>query len=67
MLHAIALPCYTEPLVNIVKPDRPNIFYRNVTCKMTVELIENYIINDNPLPQYAFGPLEKKRLKELPT
>ncbi|MDO9109209.1 MAG: NADH-ubiquinone oxidoreductase-F iron-sulfur binding region domain-containing protein, partial [Desulfatirhabdiaceae bacterium] len=55
-------PCYTEPLVNIVKPDRPNIFYRNVTSKMAVELIESYIINDNPLPQYAFGTLGEKRI-----
>ena len=33
-------PCYAEPLVNIAKPDRPNIFYRNVTSKMAIELIE---------------------------
>ncbi len=50
-------PCYAEPLVNIVKSDRPNIFYRNVNSKIAVELIENYLINDNPLPQYALGTL----------
>ena len=55
-------PCYTEPLVNIVKPDGPNIFYKNVTSKMAVELIENYIIHDNPMPQYAFGTLGEKRI-----
>jgi NADH-quinone oxidoreductase subunit F len=55
-------PCYTEPLVNILKPDRPNIFYRNVTCKMAAELVEYYIVNDNPLPQYAFGTLGETKI-----
>jgi len=58
-------PCYAEPLVNIVKPDRPNIFYRNVTSKMAVELIENYVINDNPLPQYALGTLGGKKIEGI--
>lgn len=55
-------PCFAEPLVNIVKPGRPGVFYRNVTSKMAVELIDNYVVNDNPLPQYALGTLGENRI-----
>jgi NADH-quinone oxidoreductase subunit F len=50
-------PCYTEPLINIIKPGGPNIFYKNVTGKIAGELVENYIANDDPMPQYALGAL----------
>ncbi len=55
-------PCFAEPLINIAKPGRPNILYRNVTGKMAVELVENYIINDDPSPQYAFGTLGEGKI-----
>lgn len=55
-------PCFAEPLVNIVKPGRPGVFYRNVTSEMAVELIDNYVVNDNPLPQYALGTLGENRI-----
>ena len=50
-------PCYTEPLINIIKPGGPNIFYGNVTDKRATELVENYIAGDDPMPQYALGSL----------
>jgi len=40
--------CYAEPLVDIIKPNRPRICYRNVTPEIIPQLIEDYIINDNP-------------------
>ena len=36
--------CYAEPLVGIVKPGRPNIWYRNVTPERAKELIEGYLV-----------------------
>jgi NADH:ubiquinone oxidoreductase subunit F (NADH-binding)/(2Fe-2S) ferredoxin/Pyruvate/2-oxoacid:ferredoxin oxidoreductase delta subunit len=47
--------CYAEPLVGIVKPGRPNIWYRNITPERAKELIEGYLLNDNPLVDYALG------------
>jgi len=50
-------PCYTEPLVNIVKSDGSNIFYKNVNSKIATELIDNYILGDDPLITYALGSI----------
>lgn len=47
--------CHAEPVVGIVKPERPNIWYRNVTPERAKELIESYLLNDNPLVDYALG------------
>ena len=47
--------CYAEPLVNIAKLGRPNIWYHNVTPEKAKELIRGYLINDNPLVDYALG------------
>ncbi|MFC1582276.1 NADH-ubiquinone oxidoreductase-F iron-sulfur binding region domain-containing protein [Planctomycetota bacterium] len=59
-------PCYAEPLINIVKPDRPGICYGNVTDKKVVELIEGYIINDDPLPSYALGTVGDGDIEGIP-
>ncbi|MBN2320188.1 MAG: NADH-quinone oxidoreductase subunit NuoF [Acidobacteria bacterium] len=59
-------PCYAEPLVNIIKPGGPNILYKNVTGKIAVELVENYIVNDNPLPEYALGTLGDSKVDGIP-
>jgi NADH-quinone oxidoreductase subunit F len=59
-------PCYAEPLVNIIKPGGPNILYRNVNDKIAVALIENYLLGDNPMPEYAMGTLGDARLDGIP-
>ena len=48
-------PCYAEPLVNIDKPGKPTICYKNVTPEMVTEIIDSYIKGDDPLPQYTLG------------
>ena len=48
-------PCWAEPLISIVKPGGPNIFYKNVTSKRATELVEKFIVTDDPLPEYALG------------
>jgi NADH-quinone oxidoreductase subunit F len=48
-------PCWAEPLISIVKPGGPNIFYKNVTSKRATELVEKFIVADDPLPEYALG------------
>ena len=55
-------PCYTEPLVNIVKSDGSNIFYKNVNKKIALELVENYILGDDPLAHYALGTVGDKNV-----
>jgi len=47
--------CYAEPLVEIGKPNRARICYGNVTPETVPQLVEDYIINDNPHPELALG------------
>ncbi len=58
--------CYAEPLVSIAKPSRPSIFYSDVTPDRAAELIEGYIINDDPLPDYALGTTGDGSIEGIP-
>ena len=63
--------CYAEPLVDIIKPNRPCISYGHVTPEIASQLID-YLVNDNPRPDLALGTIGEgsvegiPRLSELP-
>jgi NADH-quinone oxidoreductase subunit F len=59
-------PCWAEPLISIVKPGGPNIFYKNVTAKRATELVEKFIVEDDPLPEYALGLVGDKGNYDIP-
>ena len=48
-------PCYLEPLMDIALPGRPRISYANVNPKKAKNIIESYLINDDPQPKRAVG------------
>ena len=58
--------CYTEPLVDIIKPNRPRICYANVTPEIVPRLIEDYLINDNPHPELALGVMGDGSVDGIP-
>ncbi|MFC1990868.1 NADH-quinone oxidoreductase subunit NuoF [Chloroflexota bacterium] len=58
--------CYTEPLVDIIKPNRPRICYANVTPEIVPQLIEDYLINDNPHPDLALGVIGDGSVDGIP-
>ena len=58
--------CYAEPLVDIAKPNRPRICYANVTPEIIPQLIEDYLINDNPRPDLALGTLGDGSVDGIP-
>ena len=58
--------CYTEPLVDIIKPNRPRICYGGVTPEIIPQLIEDYIINDNPRPDLALGTIGEDSVDGIP-
>ncbi len=58
--------CYAEPIVCITKPSRPAICYGNITPERAVELIEGYLIKDNPLPDYALGTIGDGSIEGIP-
>jgi NADH-quinone oxidoreductase subunit F len=47
--------CYAEPIVGIVKPGQPNIWYSNVSPERARELIDCYLTKDDTLADYALG------------
>ena len=58
--------CYAEPLVDIAKPNRPRICYSSVTPEIVPQLIEDYLIKDNPRPDLALGTLGDGSVDGMP-
>ncbi|MEJ2046646.1 MAG: NADH-quinone oxidoreductase subunit NuoF [Dehalococcoidia bacterium] len=58
--------CYAEPLVDIIKPGRPRIHYGNLTPELAAQLVEEYLVNDNPHPDLALGTTGNGRLPDIP-
>ncbi|NQT30953.1 MAG: NADH-quinone oxidoreductase subunit NuoF [Deltaproteobacteria bacterium] len=58
--------CYIEPLISIAKPGRPHIYYSDVTPELAAQLIEDYVINDNPRPDLALGSTGEGEIEGIP-
>jgi NADH-quinone oxidoreductase subunit F len=58
--------CYLEPIVDIVKPGRPRISYCHITKAKVPELIEDYLVNDNPRPDLALGAIGDGSIEGIP-
>ncbi len=58
--------CYAEPLVDIIKPNRPRICYASVTPEIVPQLIADYIVNDNPRPDLALGTIGEDSIDGIP-
>ena len=58
--------CYAEVLVDIIKPGRPRISYSNVTPDMARQLVEDYLVKDDPRPDLALGTLGEGTVDGIP-
>jgi len=58
--------CYAEPIVDIIKPGQPHILYGNLTTKVASQLIEDYLINDDPRCDLALGYVGEGELDGIP-
>lgn len=58
--------CFAEVLVDIIKPGRPRICYRNITPEIVPELIEDYLVGDNPRPDLALGTIDDGQVEGIP-
>jgi NADH-quinone oxidoreductase subunit F len=58
--------CYVEPVINIIKPGRPHIYYANVTPESAAQLIDDYLIKDNPRPDLALGTVGDASIDGIP-
>jgi NADH-quinone oxidoreductase subunit F len=58
--------CYAEPLVDIIKPGQPRISYGNLTPETVKELLEDYLVNNNPRPDLATGTIGEGSIEGIP-
>ena len=58
--------CYAEPLIEIAKPGTPCVFYNNLTPDLVSEIVEDYLVADNPRPDLALGTRGKDTLENIP-
>lgn len=59
-------PCYAEPLVNIKKPGCATVSYRNVTAEMAREIVDAFLLGDDPLAKYALGVFGEGEIAGIP-
>jgi len=55
-----------DPMVRIEKPGRPSVLYSNVTSEAVSILVNDYLINDNPVPDMAFGSIGSGSMDGIP-
>ncbi|HIE16790.1 MAG TPA: 4Fe-4S dicluster domain-containing protein [Dehalococcoidia bacterium] len=58
--------CYLEPLVDIVKPGHPRICYAQITPEKVLQLVEDYLLSDNPRPDIALGTFGDTSVEGIP-
>ncbi|MFQ5996697.1 MAG: NADH-quinone oxidoreductase subunit NuoF [Dehalococcoidales bacterium] len=59
-------PCYAEPIINIIKPGRPHIYYGNLTPELASQLIEDYLTKDDPRSDLALGTVGNDSIDNIP-
>jgi NADH-quinone oxidoreductase subunit F len=58
--------CYAEPLIELVKPGMPSVFYGNLTTELIPEIIKDYLVNGNPRSDLALGIRGEGTLEGIP-
>ena len=58
--------CYAEPLIEVVKPGKPSVFYGSLSPELVSEIIQDYLIADNPRPDLALGTRGEGTLEGIP-
>ena len=55
-----------EPVVLIEKPGQSTVLYNNITPEIASELVNDYLINDNPRPDMAFCSIGSDKINHIP-
>jgi len=59
--------CYAEPMVDIIKPNRPRICYGNVTPEIITRLVEDYLVKGDPCADLALGTIGDGHIDGIPS
>jgi len=58
--------CYAEPLIEVVKPGQPGVFYGNLTPELMSEIVRDYLMADNPRADLALGTRGEGNIDGIP-
>jgi NADH-quinone oxidoreductase subunit F len=58
--------CYAEPLIEVIKPGKPSVFYGNLTPELVAEIVRDWLAGDNPRPDLAMGTRGEGTLEGIP-
>ena len=58
--------CYAEPLIELVKPGMPSVFYGDLTSELISEIVDDYLVAGNPRPDLALGTRGEGTLDGIP-
>ncbi len=58
--------CYAEPLIEVIKPGKPSVFYGNLTPELVAEIVRDWLVGDNPRPDLAMGTRGEGALEGIP-
>jgi len=58
--------CYAEPLIEVIKPGMPGVFYGNLTPEIIPEIVKDYLINGNSRSDLALGIRGEGTLDGIP-
>ncbi len=58
--------CFIEPMVGIIKPGRPQIIYGNLTPETANQIVNDYLVSDNPRADLALGYVGDGKVDGIP-
>jgi NADH-quinone oxidoreductase subunit F len=58
--------CFAEPLVTITKPARPGVVYGHVTPQKVSDLVDSYLVRDDPVAEWAMGTVGDGSIDGIP-
>ncbi len=58
--------CCIEPIITIAKKGKPEIYYGDLNPEKAVQLIEDYLVKDNPRPDLAAGKIGNGAIAGIP-
>ncbi len=58
--------CFAEPLIEVIMPGKPSVFYGNLTPQLVSEIVEDYFIAGNPRADLALGTRGEGTLEGIP-
>ena len=59
--------CFNEPLLDIIRPGHPRVSYGQVTAKMVSEIIDDYVLGENPRPDLAVAVIGDESFAGIPS